>query len=308
VDAVLADPAARKRLADALAGDLEQGGGATWWTRTRPFLAGASSALVVLLAFLIPSLQEQWNTYKTEAAVDRYAEIGRHLMRDGHYESAEQSFTRALELAGDQRLDLLEAQTKARIMRVYDDPAWHGKIPEDVHESDFVYLLEIEDAAREPKERADTLTAYGTFLATQNRSAEAEQALLEAIKLDPTSAGPHVHLGNIYDDTGRSANAEAEYRRAIALDPREWSAHYDLGLLLAATQRPEAAETEFQTYVRLQPSDAAGQLQLAQTYLAENKRDAAKAAAEAALKLNPGSEDAQKLIESLRPARAGKRR
>jgi tetratricopeptide (TPR) repeat protein len=300
LDLLLKDPDARQRLAQALAIDMEREARRSWWHRARPFLAGASSALVVLLAFLIPSVQEQWNDYKTREAVDRYAQIGRNLLRDGHYDSAEQSFTRALELAGSQRLDLLEAQIKARVMRVYEDPAWRGSIPEDLRESDFVYLLEIEDAAHHPRDRASTLTAYGAFLAGHNRPMEAERYLREATRLDASAADPHIHLGNLYDDTGRTEEAEAEYRRAIALDAREANAHYDLGLLLAATQRPALAEAEFRSYMALRPSDPAGQLQLAQALMAQNRRDAALAAAQAAVKLDPHNEEAQMLVKSLR--------
>ncbi|TAK99480.1 MAG: tetratricopeptide repeat protein [Rhodospirillaceae bacterium] len=306
VDLVLNNPDARQRLGKALVDDLQREAIQSWWHRARPFMAGASSALVVLLAFLIPSIEEQWSTYKIQTAVDRYAEIGRNLMRDGHYESAEQSFARALELAGTQRLDLLDAQIKARVMRVYEDPNWHGAISDDLHESDFVYLLEIEDAVHHPRDRAATLTAYATFLVGQNRSAEAEQSLQEAIKLDATAAAPHIHLGNLYDDTGRTENAEAEYRRAIALDGREANAHYDLGLLLAATQRPQLAEAEFQAYIAFAPLDAAGPLQLAQALMAQNKPSAALTAAQQALRLDPRSEEAQKLVQSLRAEGDGK--
>jgi len=298
VDLVLNNVEARRRLAEALADDLRDAR-KSWWQQARPFVAGLSSALVVLLAFLIPSLQEQWSTYKTQSAVDRYAQIGRHLMRESHYQSAEESFTRALELAGDQRFDLVEAQLKARIMRVYEDPNWHGAIPDDLHESDFVYLLEVEDPALQPKERAATLTAYATFLVSKNRTQDAEQALQEAIKVDPAAADPHIHLGNLYDDTARTDAAEAEYRRAIALDTKDANAHYDLGLLLAATQRLDLAESEFKTYMAQQPMDAAGPLQLAQALAAQDKRAEALAAAQAALKLNPGNEETQKLVDSL---------
>jgi Flp pilus assembly protein TadD len=307
VNAVLSDPEARHKLAEALAGDLQARTAQSGWDRARPFLAGVSSALVVLLAFLIPALEDQWGAYKTQAAVDRYAEIGRGLMREGHYESAEQSFGRALELAGNQRLDLLEAQTKARVMRIYEDSEWNGKVSEDLRESDFVYLLEIEDAAHHPKDRAATLTAYGTFLAQQNRQTEAEKMFQEAMKLDAKTADPHIHLGNLYDDAGRVQEAEAEYRRAIGLDGHEYNAHYNLGLLLAATHRPELAEKEFRTYIAQQPLESAGPVQLAQALVAQNKHSEALAAVDAALKLNPRNEEARKLRESLHSASAEKK-
>ena len=65
------------------------------WSRVRTFLAGASSAVVVLLAFLIPSLQDQWDRRQTRIAVDRYVAVGERLLKEDHFESAEQSFERA---------------------------------------------------------------------------------------------------------------------------------------------------------------------------------------------------------------------
>ena len=81
-------------------------------------------------------------------AVDRYVQIGRNLMRSGQYDSAEGAFNRAVELSGNQRLDLIEDQTRARVMRIYDDPQWRGEVEEDIREADFVYLLALESFAR----------------------------------------------------------------------------------------------------------------------------------------------------------------
>jgi hypothetical protein len=61
LDELFSDPLLRKRLAQALQED-----GATapreWWRdRARPFVAGLSSAAVIMLAFLVPSLHDLWD-------------------------------------------------------------------------------------------------------------------------------------------------------------------------------------------------------------------------------------------------------
>lgn len=226
------------------------------WSRVRTFLAGASSALVVLLAFLIPSLQDQWDRREARRAVDRYAEVGSRLLAAGQYASAEQAYTRALELAGYQRLDLYERQLMARVMRVYDDTTWRGKVDDEVNEPDFLYLLEFDAAPERVGERADILAAYGAFLASQDREDEAEAKLKEAVKLEPRNADAHTQLGNVYDDLGRAADAEREYRLATELDPASAAARYNLGLLLLDGGKTADAAGQFRTALKLRPRDA----------------------------------------------------
>jgi tetratricopeptide (TPR) repeat protein len=256
VASVLADPVARRRLADAMAADLKSANTDSFWQRARFFLAGASSALVVLLAFLVPSLQDQWDRYQTRAAVDRYAAIGEQLLQDGHYQSAEQAFARAVELAGFQRNDLLENQIRSRVMRVYENEEWGGPVAEEVTEADFEFLLNSETGPASAARRAATLAAYGAFLAGNKRLRDAEARLRESIQLDARNAEAHVHLGNVYDDLKRPADAEREYRRAIALNPDDANAHYDLGLLLQDLQRPAEAEAELRLALAKNPGNA----------------------------------------------------
>jgi tetratricopeptide (TPR) repeat protein len=255
VDSLLADPQARQRLSQALAADLKAADKDSFWQRARFFLAGASSALVVLLAFLIPSLQDQWDRYQTRAAVDRYAAIGEQLMQDGQYQSAEQAFTRAVELAGFQRNDLLENQIRSRVMRVYENEEWRGPVADDVTEADFAFLLQTETGPAFAAKRAATLAAYGAFLAGKKRFGDAETRLRESIQLDARNADAHLHLGNVYDDLKRPADAETEYRRAIALNPNDANTHYNLGLLLQDLQRFAEAETELRVALAKDPGN-----------------------------------------------------
>ncbi len=299
VDSLLADPVLRRRLVEVIARELPDAATKTRWQRWRPFIAGLSSASVVLLAFLIPSLQDQWDRYRMRAAVDRYVEIGRGLMRSGQYESAEGAFNRAVELSGNQRLDLIEDQTRARVMRIYDDPQWRGEVEEDLREADFVYLLALESAAADAKHRAATLTAYGAFLAGQDRWKEAEEVLTQAITLQPTSPDPHIHLGNLFDDVGKKAEAEREYRRAIVLDAKEPNAHYNLGLLLAESGRHAQAVEEFKAALALRPEDGDTRVSLLESLQAAGRLDEARDVAEAGLRVDPSREEYRKTLDKL---------
>ena len=282
-------------------------GAGTVWQRWRPFMAGFSSASVVLLAFLVPSLQDQWDRYRLRTAVDRYVEIGRSLMDAGHYESAEGAFNRAVELSGNQRLDLIEDQTRARVMRIYDDPRWRGEVHDEVREADFVYLLALETGASTVRRRTTTLTAYGAFLAGQNRWQQAEEMLKEAITLSSASADAHIHLGNLFDDVGKQAEAEAEYRRAIALDAKEPNAHYNLGLLLAETARQAAAAAEFKLALALRPEDGDTRVSLIESLEALGQFEEARALAEAGLRVDPSREEYRQAIKRLARVPASRR-
>jgi tetratricopeptide (TPR) repeat protein len=256
VAAVLADPEARTQLARALAAEAGGRAAGSAWSRARPLVAAASSAAVVLLAFLLPSLQDQWDRYELRSAVDRYAGIGERLMQQRQFQAAEQAFERALELGGQQRLELLESQVRARVLRIYDEPQWRGATSDDVTEADFIYLLGAEDEAGRTRQRAETLAAFGAWLAGQDRWEEARLRLEEALRVDPRSVEAHVHLGNVFDDLGRAADAEREYRAALALDPQEPNAHYNLGLLYAEQGRHDDAVREMRAARAAAPADA----------------------------------------------------
>ena len=300
VDAILADPELKKRLVEALQADLESEERAHLWDdRVKPFMAGLSSAAVVVLAFLIPSVQELWDRWETRSAVERYAEIGRHLVEQSEYTAAEQAFDRALELAGNQRVDLFDAKMRARVGRIAENPAWRAEKPEELQESDFLYLLELDRGPGKAKERAATLAGYGAFLAGEGRWQEAERQLREAIQLDPESTDAHVNLGNVLADLDKGRDAESEYRRAVAIDPRNANAHYDLGVQLSENGRHAEAEAELRAYTSLAPEDAIGFVRLAEELHAQDKLAEARAAYETARRLDPSNRDARTGLASL---------
>ncbi len=301
VDEILSDPELKKRLVEALKSDLESQERAHLWNdRLKPFFAGLTSAAVIVLAFLIPSLQDLWDRWETRSAIHRYAEIGRHLIDEGEYTAAEEAFDRALELAGNQREDLFEEKMKARIARVEENAAWRGEVPEDLTESDFLYVLELQKGPGHARDRAVTLTSYGAFLAGKKRWQDAEHSLREALELDPASANAHVNLGNLLSDLSKGAAAEAEYRHAVELDPEDPNARYDLAVQLSETGRPAEAAEQFRIYTSLKPEDAIGFVRLAQQLHAEGKLAEARTAYERARALDPSNADLAKGLSALR--------
>ena len=232
LERVMADPEARARFAASVAEMVGSPQRGSWWNRHQQFFAGLVSASVVLLAFLIPSLQEQWDRMQSRAAIDRYEAIGKALLARGQYASAEQSFDTALQMSDGRRVDLLESRLRAHVARVNENGNWLGKVPEGVTESDFVYLLELQANPDKSRDRAATLAAYADFLASSGRLAEAEQRLRESLRLDPGNVAALVDLGNLLADSDRVADAERSYRTALQQAPQSADTRFDLALLL----------------------------------------------------------------------------
>lgn len=249
------DPQVRELLADVLAEELEARRQPSLWKRVRPWLAGVASAAVTVLAFFVPSLQEQWDRFQARTVIQSYVRMGRDFMQEARYDLAEQTFAKAFELSESRRLDIEVERLEARVAQVNADPEWGKENPEALQESDFLYLLHFQKGSGRARQRALTFNSYGVFLAAEGRPAEADSMLRASVRLDPGNASAHLHLGNLLSDGGRAAAAEAEYRRAIALAPRLASAHYDLGLLLAEEHRVAAAESLLRQAAALAPGD-----------------------------------------------------
>ena len=79
---------------------------------------------------------------------------------------------------------------------------------------------------------ADSLRA-AIQLIQQERYKEAEGKLLEAVKLDPSSAQVYFYLGVATQKLGRPAEAEKYFRRSLELGPRAVNTLYNLGVLAA---------------------------------------------------------------------------
>jgi len=254
---LLQDHDVREQLVGILAEEIEARREPSPWRRIQPWLAGAASAFVTVLAFFLPSLQDQWDRWQARQVIQRYVQLGRDFMHEGRYRIAEETFAKAFELSENRRLDIEEERLAAKVARVNEDPAWGESNPEGLEESDFLYLLHLQ-AGRGRENRHDqalTLNSYGVFLTSEQRFAEAESTFRRSIRLDSTSASAWVRLGNVLSDRGRSREAEAAYRHGLRLDPGSVSGHYNLGLLLAQTGRTAEAESSFRRAVELNPGD-----------------------------------------------------
>lgn len=196
-----------------------------------PFLAGMGSALVMVLAFFIPSLQDQYDRYQSRKVIGQYESLGNDFFEEEKYDMAEQAYQKAFELSDNKRLDLEIKRLQAKINRINIDPKWGTAPPEDLEEIDFQYVLHLQKGKENEKARVGTLNSYGIFLAATHQPQKSEQVFQEAIKTDSADVRAYINLGNLYDQQGKKQAAVKYYQRAIILDTENARAHYNLGLL-----------------------------------------------------------------------------
>ncbi len=103
---------------------------------------------------------------------------------------------------------------------------------------------------------AETQSSYGTFLLEQGHPDEAEQALRQAIDLDPTLPGARINLAELYRATGDNAKSEQTYAEAVTANPDRADLRYGHGLSLVRQKAMEDAIRELQAAVRLDPGNS----------------------------------------------------
>lgn len=225
-----------------------------WVQKLYPFLVSLSTATVMLLAFFIPSVQDQWDRYESRKVIEEYVHLGDNLFDQEHYQMAEEAYTKAFELSESKRLDIEVKRLKARVNRVHDDPSFIGQLPEDLKEIDFRFLLHFQEDKGHEHSRAYTLNCYGMFLSNSGRLKEAADAFEEAIKLHPKEPISFINKGNLFLQQGHRAEAEKMYRHAIELDSVNVYAHYNLALLLSELGRQKEADEEMKRAESLDPA------------------------------------------------------
>lgn len=231
-----------------------------------PFLAGVGSALVMVLAFFIPSLQDQWDRYQSRKVITQYENLGNDFYKEEKYDMAEQAYQKAFEFSDSKRLDIEIKRLDAKINRVNMNPQWGDTIPEDLEEIDFQYLLHMQKSKDKEKERIATLNSYGIFLVASKKLQEAEQSFTEAIRLDSMDAMTYVNLGNLFDQQGKKEQAVVKYLKAISLEKENARAHYNLGLLYAEQGKLAEAKNELEEAMKADSTDKDARMQYNQVF------------------------------------------
>jgi tetratricopeptide (TPR) repeat protein len=216
----------------------------------------------MILAFFIPSVQDQWDRYQARQVIKQYEKLGNEFFESENFEMAEEAYAKAFELSEQKRIDLEIKRLSAKVNRIGSDPTWGTKAPEDLQDIDFQFLLHFQSGDDKIKNRVSTLNCYGTFLASEDRNEEAEKTFNDAIKLDSMDVLAFVNLGTLYFIDDKIDMAEKYYLKAISIDPENPRAHYNLGLLYSEKREFEDAKKEFSKAVELDSDDADAKAEL----------------------------------------------
>ncbi len=234
-----------------------------------PIVVSAGSASMMILAFFVPSIQDQWDRYQARQVIRQYEKLGNEFFEGEHFEMAEEAYGKAFELSEQKRLDLEIKRLNAKVNRIGSDPTWGTKAPEGLQDIDFQFLLHFQSGEDKVKNRVSTLNCYGVFLASEKRNEEAEKIFKDAIQLDSMDVQAFVNMGSLLFYDVKTSEARKYYLKAISLDPENSRAHYNLGLLLSELGKLEEAKNEFSKAVELDPGDedAKAELDTASTKL-----------------------------------------
>jgi predicted CXXCH cytochrome family protein len=117
-------------------------------------------------------------------------------------------------------------------------------------------LVDLRAYVRSNADVAEAQNAYGLFLAGQRKADEAEAALRRAISLDPSLAGAHANLAELYRARGEDKKSESTYAAAITISPEDALLRYGHALSLVRAKNMEGAIQELEVSVGLAPADS----------------------------------------------------
>ena len=301
--------------------ELEGPDGSYWrYLRARRFLARARDADDPLFAEagkLQASIQSQ-----------RWAWPAGHLLagllseRRGRYQQAIAAYEKAIQF-GEQRISVYERLIALlyRKQRFDEAQRYLSQLQDHAPSSPTLSTLEIHVAAQ-LGDRARALEAarrgvesrpedpmariwLGQMLVRNGQTQEAEDALLEAVRLAPDDRSASEALFTFYVDTGRLDQArEALGRLAESSELSEGERALALAIGYDRIGDREASETHYRELAQLAPNDVAVQKRLA-TFLLDSDPEGAEKALRRALRLAPEDREVRRALARLLTARGG---
>jgi tetratricopeptide (TPR) repeat protein len=188
------------------------------------------------------------------------------------------------------QLDPQRTETYLNFARYYDQRAKAEPARAEA------FLSQAETIYRQTAERnpssADARLAYGDFLSSHKRETDAEQQLLQALKIDPQNKLALVALRRFYEMRERYDLAEKYLTRLVELDPDKSAGRSQIIDLHARTGRVHQAVTEYQQLLKDDPKFLRGYSRLAELLLELGDLNGATKQVEAALSLSSQDTDA----------------
>jgi len=183
--------------------------------------------------------------------------------------------------------------------------------------NDNVLTMQVSNDLAADRVRARTLLEKGRELYRNDEDAEAVQAFMEAVRLDPDLAEAHFRLGLGYESLGKREEAEAEYKKAVEAYKKYFQekrddpeAHYALGQTYANLGQYSEAIREYKEATKLKEDDPDIYYDLGVAHTKLAQYDAAAAAFSKSLEIDPdyyraqdGLDEAKEGIKRIRVGR-----
>lgn len=166
---------------------------------------------------------------------DAHFQRGRVLSELKRFESANQSYRKALDLDPDYR------------------GAWYNLGNNAYRQQDYQEAVNFYQRAQKKHPSANTLVALGWTYVAQGKTDSARYAYERAIDHDSLHALAHARLGQLYANEGNYKKALVHSRRALKLEPKNPKFRYAVGNQLLQFGRPEKAVDHLKTAVEQRP-------------------------------------------------------
>jgi tetratricopeptide (TPR) repeat protein len=137
-------------------------------------------------------------------------------------------------------------------------------------------LATLSRARRYAPKSPELLMDFGIQADSMQIYRDAEDALLEAHRLDPENAKVLYALAHVELDEQKTAEAETDLRAYLKIMPQDASAHYGLGHLLYMTLKDQQARAELECSIALQPRQTESYYELGQIALDSHDDGTAK--------------------------------
>lgn len=191
--------------------------------------------------------------------VGAWQDLGLAYVRSNRWPEAAEAFGELTE----QRADSIEAAYLHAL-------ALYNSQQSEAAETETRRALRLDPGA------ADAYTLLGIILSSRgNANSEANEALAQAVALDPTNFDAVFNLGRVQYAGKDYSNAIRSLRAAVGLRPKSTEARFFVGTSLEAVGDSAAALREYQDLVRLDPDSLYGQLGSGALLLKQGKKDEA---------------------------------
>ena len=129
-------------------------------------------------------------------------------------------------------------------------------------------ILEVLNRAVEIEpERIETRISLARFFMKQNKPAEAEQTIRQAIAVNENSPFGYLEYGRFFDFADRPAEAETQFKKAVEKFPADYDAREALASFYLARRELEKAEQAYKDLAQVLENSPEGLMELGNFYV-----------------------------------------